>query len=257
MEVAIYSIEEFIEKTNLETDADSVFSEFEKVLAYYGYDRICYSLITDHPSLGLSSGHGIFRNYPESWMKYYVEKGYDRVDPVPQYGLITNRPFTWDFVTNNLNISKAQRKVMDEAREAKLLDGVGLAIHGLNGEISGVGLASSTGNTDTDPVTLAKIRALVVQFHTTYTDLLQTNPAYNFITLTQREKEILSWASEGKSDGVIADILGISYSTVRFHTNNAYKKLGANDRVYAITKAIRFGLIHPSYVRTFPDKVAR
>jgi DNA-binding CsgD family transcriptional regulator len=68
------------------------------------------------------------------------------------------------------------------------------------------------------------------------------------VHLTSREKEILSWAAEGKSDSVIADIIGVSHSTIRFHMNNIFRKLNANERTLATVKAIRQGLILPSYL---------
>jgi DNA-binding CsgD family transcriptional regulator len=58
----------------------------------------------------------------------------------------------------------------------------------------------------------------------------------------------MSWAAEGKSDSVIAEILGVSHSTVRFHMNNVFKKLNANERTLATVKAIRHGLILPSFI---------
>ena len=56
------------------------------------------------------------------------------------------------------------------------------------------------------------------------------------------------WAAEGKSNSVIAEILGVSHATIRFHMNNIFKKLDANERTLATVKAIRQGLILPSYV---------
>lgn len=223
----------------------------------YGFNRICYSLLTDHPSLNLSSGHGVFRNYPESWMDYYAENSYEKVDPVCKFALMTNRPFTWDHVEKSPHISQEQRRVMQEAKESNLHSGIAMGIHGVNGEVSGIGLASDTPGNHANKNVIYKVRAIVSQFHLAYTDLLQTDYPVQSIRLTNREREILLWAAEGKSDSVIADILGLSYSTVRFHTNNAYKKLGANERVYAVTKAIRLGLILPSYVSDIPNDVAR
>ena len=203
----MHSLEDFIEKTNSATTAEEVFSCFQKILKSYGYDRICYSLITDHPSINLKAGHGIMRNYPESWMKHYTDKGYEKIDPVPQYSFRTSRPFMWDFVENHLSISEIQKKVMLEAKEAKLLDGIGIPIYGVNGELSGIGLASSTGGIDVNQNILLKIRAICQQFHVTYTMLECFDDNRNNIKLTNREKEILLWAAEGKSDTIIADIL--------------------------------------------------
>ena len=47
----------------------------------------------------------------------------------------------------------------------------------------------------------------------------------------------------------IADIIGISYDTVRFHTKNLYKKLDVNERVFAVVKSLRLGLVTPTYVK--------
>ena len=69
------------------------------------------------------------------------------------------------------------------------------------------------------------------------------------VHLTNREKEILLWVAEGKSDSIIADIIGVSHAAIRFHLNNIFKKLDANERTLATVKAIRQGLILPSYVR--------
>jgi DNA-binding CsgD family transcriptional regulator len=226
----------------------------------FGYDRICYSLITDHPSLNLSSGHGVFENYPDDWMTYYMDNGYDKIDPVPKYCFSSNRPFTWDFIINHLNISKNQKKLMNQASEANLLDGIAVPIHGVNGELSGVGMASSTGKPEIDRTRLMTIKAICHQFHLAYTDLLLADNKGNVntrIKLTNREYEILSWAAEGKSDSDISDILGISYSTVRFHLNNVYSKLDANEKIFAITKAIRLGLILPSHIAEKPDELVR
>ena len=56
------------------------------------------------------------------------------------------------------------------------------------------------------------------------------------------------WAAEGKSDAVIAEIIGISHATIRFHMNNIFRKLQANERTLATVKAIRQGLILPTCI---------
>lgn len=248
-------IEQFIENTNRAKTTDEVFSLFESALKELGYDRICYSLLTDHPSLGLPAGHGVMRNYSEDWMKHYTENEYINIDPVPQYSFSSNRPFTWNWLINTVEMAPNQKQVMHEAREAKLLDGVGIPLYGINGEIAGVGLASSSGKTGVDKDMLCKIRALAFQFHLSYTEKDEVDGDLIDIHLTQREQEILLWAAEGKSDPSIAEIIGVSYPTVRYHMNNIFRKLNANERTFAVVKAIRHGLIHPSFVSELPSTI--
>ena len=58
------------------------------------------------------------------------------------------------------------------------------------------------------------------------------------VQLTDREKEILSWLTEGKSSWDIGQILSISERTVKFHVNNICSKLNAVNRTHAVAKAI-------------------
>ncbi|MCK6418180.1 MAG: LuxR family transcriptional regulator [Alphaproteobacteria bacterium] len=249
------ALEEFIQKTNRAATSEEIFLLFESALQKLGYDRICYSLITDHPSLGLKAGHGVLRNYSEDWMKHYVSKGYEKIDPVPKYCFSTNKPFTWDWVVQSQILSNDAQLVMNEAHEAKLYDGIAVPMYGVNGELAGVGLASSAGGTEVNKNMLCVIRALAYQFHLAYTEKEASEGNLKNVRLTNREKEILLWAAEGKSDPAIAEIMGISYPTVRYHMNNVFRKLQANERTFAVVKAIRNGLILPSYVSELPTPI--
>jgi len=62
-------------------------------------------------------------------------------------------------------------------------------------------------------------------------------------TLSPREVEVLQWCSLGKSNGVIASILGISEKTVEFHLTSIFRKLEVNGRMLAVLKAIDMKLI--------------
>lgn len=63
--------------------------------------------------------------------------------------------------------------------------------------------------------------------------------------LTPRELECLSLLAVGKTLDEVAEILGLSYSTVRFHLHNAERKLGTARRAHAIAKAAFLGLLGP------------
>ena len=61
--------------------------------------------------------------------------------------------------------------------------------------------------------------------------------------LSPRESSILSFAASGKTDAEIGGLLKISARTVRFHTDNAKRKLRVSTRIQAVTEALRLGLI--------------
>ena len=64
-----------------------------------------------------------------------------------------------------------------------------------------------------------------------------------FPKLTAKQKECLAWVSQGKSSWDIGVILGVSENTVNFHLKQIFKKLDTSNRIVAVVKAIRLGLI--------------
>jgi LuxR family maltose regulon positive regulatory protein len=60
--------------------------------------------------------------------------------------------------------------------------------------------------------------------------------------LTQREKEVLDELAAGSSNIQIAEKLCVSLATVKTHINNIYGKLGVNNRVAAVNKALKKSL---------------
>lgn len=58
--------------------------------------------------------------------------------------------------------------------------------------------------------------------------------------LTPREAEVLAWVAQGKSNGVIGAILGISPRTVQKHLERTFSKLGVESRTAAAAHALTF-----------------
>ncbi len=62
-------------------------------------------------------------------------------------------------------------------------------------------------------------------------------------SLTPRETEVLELVAEGLPNKAIADRLGISDQTVKFHVASICGKLGAHNRTDAVRRALERGLI--------------
>lgn len=63
------------------------------------------------------------------------------------------------------------------------------------------------------------------------------------MNLTARMRDILALMAEGKSQREIAYELGLSHFTVKNYIERIYERLGALDRVQAVSTALRAGLI--------------
>lgn len=233
----------FVEQANKLDDLDDLFDLYKKASAAYGYDRILFSLMTDHVSLGLNAGHGVMQNYPDDWMKHYVEKGYEDSDPVRSFIFSRNGPFVWSELPTIMEMDNRQKACLYGGEEAGLQNGVGIGLRGHSNEIAGVGAASSD-NVELDPSSPHVLNLISTHYYYAFQQInLKKQDKVEVLMVTEREREVLIWMAKGKSVSVIADIMGVSESTVKFHTQNIYKKFNTSDRIATVIKALYNGLI--------------
>ena len=73
--------------------------------------------------------------------------------------------------------------------------------------------------------------------------------------LSVREIEVLNYAAMGKSNKEIAQVIGLSESTIKNHFSSTLRKLHANDRTHAVTLALCNGWINVKSISgsSFPN----
>lgn len=76
---------------------------------------------------------------------------------------------------------------------------------------------------------------------------LQTRPSTRAAAptcqLTERELQVLTGMSQGKSNGQIGKDLYLSEDTIKTHARRLFRKLGVNDRAQAVALGFRQGLV--------------
>ncbi len=65
------------------------------------------------------------------------------------------------------------------------------------------------------------------------------------VGLSAREQEVLALMVAGKSNAEISRHLVVSLSTIKFHVSNILRKLSANSRSEAVSRAIQMKLVDP------------
>jgi LuxR family quorum-sensing system transcriptional regulator CciR len=234
------TIEDFIEATNQVKSIDELSSLYEKALAGLGFDQFIFSFMNEHIELNEDARHGVIKNYPDSWLKYYKENNYYNCDPVVSNVLCSHRPFFWkDIVIADLS----EKQVMDEAKESGLHDGIGLSMSNRFGSLAGVGVASSTGGADLNKKTLSIVQLISYQFYNCYIDIASEEKAFKPINFSAREGDVLKYASRGNTKVEIAEKLNISRHTVDYHVRNILKKTDSPNLLSAIMKAVRYHYI--------------
>lgn len=241
--------ESFIEKTNHAQTVEELMQTFLDTVTYHGFDKMIFCLLSDHQKIGLKAGVGHLRNYANDWMDYYFDQGFDKIDPVISYCYQKQGTFSWREMAERMALSTKQKKCLYGGVEAGLNNGVCAPLWGPH-TFAGVGLASSAKKDAVDQ-NLDLITAYCNHFYIAFMRLHMrlsgddNNKQVPNITLTPREREILTWVYKGKSKEVIGEIIGISDHGVDYHLRNVYRKLNAHDRICAVSKALSLGLIHP------------
>lgn len=75
-----------------------------------------------------------------------------------------------------------------------------------------------------------------------YPDYLKTAAVEVDTDFTDIEKTILSLLCRGVPTGQICEFMNISYSTLKYHNRNIYRKLQVRNRIEAVAKAKKLGL---------------
>lgn len=240
-------IEQYIYDIREAENVEEAFATLQKYLSQLGLDRVVYSLMTDFRSIGLPAGHAILGNYPDDWMEYYRQQGYEDIDPVRKILMLTNEPFRWTELQRYKEIEKIEKSLMGEAQDAKLLDGFGLGIHCPFGEVIGMGFASSSGGVGEDEFTRSQVRIAAQEFHSVFMGLHAHRQRRLSSVLSRREIEVLKWLARGKSVPETTAILSvdgsISEATVRFHVKNIYAKLEVSSVPQAVAKSLSNGIL--------------
>lgn len=240
-------IESFIAVSNEAQSVQDLFTHYQRAMASLGFDRLVFSLMTNHPMLQLPAGHGIMSNYPQAWIDFYMQEGYEFIDPVRHKVFTAEAVFSWRDIGRQQSLTSKQAACLRLAEDAGLHDGIGIPLRGPCGALAGIGAACSSPGSQLSQKDLSRALLLSQQFYASFRRI-ERKPASEFrlIALSRAEATVLEWCARGKTKNEIACILMISPHTVDFHLRKAQQKLEASNRIAAASKAIQQGLIRAS-----------
>jgi LuxR family quorum-sensing system transcriptional regulator SolR len=221
-------------------DEHQLFQQIASFAKRLGFEYCCYGIRMPLPVS--KPAVAIFDTYPSGWMEHYQASGFLEIDPTVRAGMQGAGLIVWPESTYH-----DAPRLWSDAHDFGLTVGVAhpsWAAHGAFGLL--------TMSRHADPLTPAEIDRLPIltnwlanMSHTLMSKfVLHKLMPETGVTLTAREREVLSWTGEGKTAYEIGQILSISERTVNFHVNNVLLKLGATNKVQAVVKAIAMGLIY-------------
>ena len=152
--------------------------------------------------------------------------------PFTQRARISERPFLISMMRKALGPATEERWRSLLPLSVQDSDGILVPVHD-HGELAWIA-AFAGPHPDLSSAAQAVMSAAVHASYSLFRQLLEGNGPQS--PLTAREAECLHWVGEGKTDAEVGGILNISARTVRFHINNAKRKLGVRSRIQAVTK---------------------
>ena len=121
-------------------------------------------------------------------------------------------------------------------------NGVIIPGHGPNGRCGAIVIGFADDNRRHRRKDIQHIRWACEAAHRAYCRLRLSN-SRKMKPISKREKEVMRWVAAGKSNSVIADIIGISHHTVNGYLRSFYLKTDTSDRTTATLRCIGESLI--------------
>ncbi|KQN78399.1 LuxR family transcriptional regulator [Devosia sp. Leaf64] len=228
-----------IELLQRQEDADGIHKVVSDTIGHYGFERF---IISGLPDRGVDvRPFVLLSGWDDEWYKRYTNLGYVHLDPVARNCFATTLPFDWSDAPYDRAGDPQARRVMDEAHDFGMNEGLCVPVH-LEGGMQGV--VSLVGRTDwLSEQQRLELHMLALYAHgrLRFLNTVQTDRRRRAIS--PREAEVLKWVASGKTAADIAEITGLSARTVNQHCENAQRRLGTNNRLHTVVEAIRHKLI--------------
>ncbi len=195
-------------------------------------------------SVNASGGQYAALTYSPNWVDRYIERGYERVDPVVQGCYKRFTPIDWKALDWS---GKPARDFMGEAVDAGLGNqGFSIPIRGPSGQFALFSANQKDKDDSWAKYTDERVGDLILIAHYMNEKALEIEggPAHGPVrALSPREKDTLTLLALGHNRAGVAEALNISENTLRVYIESARFKLGASNTVHAVAMAVTHGLI--------------
>jgi LuxR family quorum sensing-dependent transcriptional regulator len=233
---------EFAEEVDRLSDADEVANSMRRTMTPFGLELFGFFARVPSPGERLDT-MVLARQTPEmaEWLKIYEDGRYAEVDPIMRRLRHAVMPFEHDEVPYDADSRAVELK--QRRGDFGFASGLSVPIFGSSGR---TGYVSYTIFKGLKPDLRAHERRAVYLMTFYAADRicrLRAAQSAQKPVLTNRQREVLTWAAAGKSAWEMGEILNISTRTVEEHAQQALERLGAVNRTQAVAIAIRDRLI--------------
>ena len=219
------------------TDLETISSALSRMLAEFGFDHFVFQ---DIPNAGQFAESVFCRRIPDEWFDLYIKENYSLVDPALKLASSSSAPFKWSEAPCDREQEPRAAEFLERVHDFGLEQGLVVPVRTRAGQAGLVWFGGSAPDFDEGVIPMLQLVAFC-----TFDRLRDLNspPREHKPLLTQREREVLTWAAAGKTASEIGKILDITKRTVDYHLQSICRKYGAANRTHAVALGIRDGAI--------------
>jgi DNA-binding CsgD family transcriptional regulator len=232
----------FIDECESALNEADLFDRLCRHVAGLGADLLSYHLMAEHLlHIELEEGFA-YHCFPQAWVDRYVERNYFAIDPIIEASMTSREPFKWYEVGDRVKLTREQQAYLEDLRAQGMVDGYAIPVYSSAGSAGYFGVGSSRRTLDLRHGDLLELQFACLHVHNVLLDIRGGSPAPS-AALSPREREVLTLIAGGRTNTAIAEMLGVSESTIDTLVRRTFAKLGVNDRVSAALKAVGMGAI--------------
>jgi LuxR family quorum sensing-dependent transcriptional regulator len=219
-------------------DSTEVVGSMQQMIAAHGLKTVLF--------FGLPTRNQRFdevvlgKHWPLEWWRIYSERHYVHDDPMVRRLRQAVTPFEWSEVKFDAERYPRAAELMHLRSDFGFGNALVVPIPGKTGTLAGVSMGG-----ERPELTQWNKPAIHIMALYAFQRLLDLRNGRGLArtALTNREREVLTWAAVGKSAWDIGEILSIAARTVNEHVQTSMTKLGAANRTHAVALALRDGII--------------
>lgn len=224
---------------------NQLFDIFDKELYSLGFDRGCFILFLPRNDTYEQHAFCPHCSFPDKLVQVYLQDKIYKYGPVFESIRATGKVTRWsDFTTGLINhrANKRFTNFINLLHQSGYEDGYSVPIFGAANTFGLLAISNDGQKLDLSECAQEELKHIGLDILTKYLQLTEQETECS-VSLSPREKEVLSWVLRGKSNPVIADIMHISTHTVDTHIRRSCKKLDVSSKWIAAMSAVLRGIL--------------
>ena len=231
-------------------NTDDVVDILKDIAAEYGLAHIAYMCLAANKSTDSSLLTAVV-TFSKEWQARYFLKQYIVIDPVIERGRTAVLPFDWETLDRD---NPAVDEFFKDAIRHKIgRHGISIPVRNrrnINSVISFSADAPRSAWETFKKQNMIRLQHLAALINSA--SLVDIKLPESQVQLSRREEQSLIWAARGKTHQEIADILGLSSTSVRTHLDTARHKLHCINLTHTVGVAVATGVIPAVALRDSP-----